>query len=68
MGWSELHAVVLGRACERLLGHAQHGAMAFIRCLPSTVVEIFSPPIAVSTTLSTSPTLIPYRATASGFT
>src|SRR4051794_2667689 len=29
------------------------------RRLPSTVVEMFSPPMAVSTTSSTSPTLIP---------
>jgi hypothetical protein len=39
MGWSEAHATVLCRACERLLGRARRGAMAFVRCLPSVVVE-----------------------------
>lgn len=39
MSWGKLHAVVLSQACKKLLGRPQRGTMAFIRCLPSSVVE-----------------------------
>jgi DNA polymerase III delta prime subunit len=42
MAWSKLHATVLCRACEALLELGQQGTMAFVRCLPSAVVEALS--------------------------
>ena len=42
MVWRELHAQVLCRASEKLLGGGERGTMAFIRCLPSSVVRSMS--------------------------
>ena len=39
MFWTELHSTILGNAFERVLGRAEPGAMAFVRCLTSDVVE-----------------------------
>src|ERR1019366_2483532 len=39
MTWTELHAQLLSRAFERLLGNADPGTMAFVRCLTPDVVE-----------------------------
>ena len=38
MEWTDLHGPVLSRAFERVLGRAESGAMAFVRCLTSDVV------------------------------
>ena len=38
MEWTELHGQVLGRAFEKVLGQADPGAMAFVRCLTPDVV------------------------------
>lgn len=42
MAWTELHATLLSRAFERILGRAEEGAMAFVRCLTPEVVEALS--------------------------
>ena len=42
MVWRELHAQVLCHASEKLLGGGERSAMAFIRCLPSSVVRSMS--------------------------
>ena len=42
MEWTKLHGQVLGQAFERVLGRAQPGAMAFVRCLTPDVVEKLS--------------------------
>lgn len=39
MTWTELHAQLLSRAFERLLGNADPGTMAFARCLTPDVVQ-----------------------------
>ena len=39
MVWNELHATLLSTAFEKLLGRPEQGAMAFVRCLSSEVVE-----------------------------
>ena len=39
MGWTKLHGQVLGRAFEKVLGRAEPGAMAFVRCLTPDVVK-----------------------------
>ena len=39
MEWTELHALLLGRTFERVLGRPERGAMAFVRCLASEVVD-----------------------------
>ena len=39
MSWSSLHASLLSRAFEQILGSASDGAVAFVRCLPAEVVE-----------------------------
>ena len=39
MIWNELHATILGRAFEEILGKGESGAMAFVRCLTPEVVE-----------------------------
>jgi len=39
MAWSELHAAILGHAFEKVLGKAEAGAIAFVRCLTPDVVE-----------------------------
>lgn len=50
MTWTDLHAGLLGRAFEKILGRAEPGAMAFVRCLSPDVVEAlaqsraFNPP------------------------
>ena len=36
---TSLHGTFLGQACKRLLGEAQPGAVAFVRCLAPQVVE-----------------------------
>ena len=38
MEWTKLHGPVLGRAFEKVLGRAEPGAMAFVRCLTPDVV------------------------------
>ena len=50
MKWTDLHATLLGKAFEKVLGEPNAGAMAFVRCLTPDVVEslarneTFSPP------------------------
>ena len=39
MEWTELHGHLLGRAFERVLGRAERGAVAFVRCLTPDVVS-----------------------------
>jgi len=39
MQWSELHATILKQAFEAVLGKAEPGTMAFVRCLTPDVVE-----------------------------
>ena len=39
MAWTELHARLVARAFEKVLGRADLGSMAFVRCLTSDVVE-----------------------------
>ena len=39
MKWTEFHGAVLCDALERILGSAPRGAVAFVRCLTSEVVE-----------------------------
>lgn len=39
MQWSELHTTILRQAFEVVLGKAEPGAMAFVRCLTPDVVE-----------------------------
>ena len=39
MEWTKLHGQVLGPAFEKVLGRAEGGAMAFVRCLTPDVVE-----------------------------
>jgi len=39
MMWTELHARLVANALEKVLGKADLGAMAFVRCLTSDVVE-----------------------------
>jgi len=38
MLWAELHATILGNAFEKVLGRAEAGAMAFVRCLTPDIV------------------------------
>ena len=38
MEWTELHGILLGRAFERILGQAEPGTLAFVRCLTPDVV------------------------------
>ncbi len=39
MIWTELHGVLLSRAFEKLLGRAESGSVAFVRCLTPEVIE-----------------------------
>jgi len=39
MQWYELHSIILKQAFEAVLGKAEAGAMAFVRCLTPDVVE-----------------------------
>ena len=39
MTWTELHARLLSKAFEKLLGRADAGTMAFVRCLTPDVIE-----------------------------
>ena len=39
MEWTKLHGQILGQAFEKVLGRAELGTMAFIRCLTPNVVE-----------------------------
>ena len=39
MVWTELHARILASAFEKVLGVADEGAMAFVRCLTPIVIE-----------------------------
>jgi hypothetical protein len=39
MKWTEVHATVLSRAFEKVLGQPESGTMAFLRCLTPDVVE-----------------------------
>ena len=38
MNWTELHAALLKRAFERVLGKPERGSVAFVRCLTPDVV------------------------------
>ena len=38
MVWSNLHASLIAKAFERVLGAADLGAMAFVRCLTPDVI------------------------------
>ena len=42
MEWTKLHGQILGQAFEKVLGRAEPGAMAFVRCLTPDVVEKLS--------------------------
>jgi hypothetical protein len=42
MEWTDLHATILGKAFERILGEAETGTMAYVRCLTSDVVEFLA--------------------------
>ena len=42
MEWTKLHGQILGQAFEKVLGRAEPGTMAFVRCLTSDVVEKLS--------------------------
>ena len=42
MEWTKLHGQVLGRAFDKVLGRAEPGAMAFIRCLTPDVVAMLA--------------------------
>jgi DNA phosphorothioation-dependent restriction protein DptH len=50
MIWTDLHAKLIGNAFKKVLGKADQGAMAFVRCLTPNIVELlahdetFSPP------------------------
>ncbi len=50
MEWTALHGSLLGRAFERLLGRAERGAMAFVRCLAPEVVAMLAADDAFSPT------------------
>src|SRR5712692_7126067 len=39
MAWTKLHATILGNAFKKVLGSAEPGSMAFVRCLTPDVVE-----------------------------
>jgi hypothetical protein len=39
MVWTEQHSIILGDAFEKVLGRAEAGSMAFVRCLTHDVVE-----------------------------
>ena len=39
MQWTELHAPILKRAFEKVLGKSESGSMAFVRCLTPDVVQ-----------------------------
>ncbi len=39
MAWTKLHGSLLSKAFERILGQAEAGAVAFVRCLTPEVVE-----------------------------
>src|SRR6266511_2667157 len=39
MGWTELHARILGVAFEKVLGKPDSGSMAFARCLTPDVLH-----------------------------
>ncbi len=39
MEWTDLHGAVLARALEKVLGRAEEGAIAFVRCLTPDVVK-----------------------------
>jgi len=39
MGWTDLHARILGLAFEKVLGTPDSGSMAFVRCLTTDVVQ-----------------------------
>jgi len=42
MQWSELHAAILRQAFEAVLGKAEPGTMAFVRCLTPDVVAVLA--------------------------
>jgi DNA polymerase III delta prime subunit len=42
MEWTDLHARILGLAFEKILGKADSGSMAFVRCLTPDVVEVLA--------------------------
>ena len=39
MEWTNLHGQILGQAFKEVLGRAEPGAMAFVRCLTPDVVD-----------------------------
>lgn len=42
MEWIDLHATILGKAFGKVLGKAETGAMAFVRCLTPDIVEFLA--------------------------
>jgi DNA phosphorothioation-dependent restriction protein DptH len=46
MTWTELHATILGKAFAKVLGKAEPGAMAFVRCLTPDIVEALAADVA----------------------
>lgn len=42
MEWTELHAAILSKALEKILGNPEKGSMAFIRCLTPDIVKALS--------------------------
>lgn len=42
MTWTKLHATLLSKAFEKVLGRSDSGTMAFVRCLTPDVVETLS--------------------------
>jgi hypothetical protein len=39
MEWTNLHATILGQSFAKVLGRAERGSLAFVRCLTSDIVE-----------------------------
>ena len=39
MEWTDLHATILRKSFEKVLGKPEAGSMAFVRCLTPDVVE-----------------------------
>lgn len=48
MSWTELHGLLLARAFERVLGRAERGAMAYVRCLEPDIIDCLASDAAFS--------------------
>ncbi|MBF0555151.1 MAG: hypothetical protein HQK96_11450 [Nitrospirae bacterium] len=42
MEWTNLHSKILSNSFRKVLGHSERGALAFVRCLTSDIVEALS--------------------------